>query len=710
MTLSRSLTRDLTLSSEAPLAFCLRLFLQSLQWTGQSSDFASVMGRDPRSLDLVDARNVLLRLGYNTRLLQINDFNDLKTTLLPALYVSPDDQPFVLQNGPDEGLQVVNASGVFPLDAIAPGGWILVLDDTELNQRSSFIEILLLRFSTKIRTLYLISFAIALLSLALPFYIRAVYNIAIPARSLSSTFWLLIGGAFVFTLDLNLRQWRVKLLSNLGGRLDVLFGLKLLQKFLGLDFRQLEMMGYGGFSSRSRNLESILAYAQGPLALALLDSPFVFLYLLAIWWLGGALVLVPLVIMVLSGVLIAFLSRYYSSAQELNITTGISLFQAQQELVRRFLEVRLSNLEWVWFQRLRGLSGQSTSTSLTINEQVGRLQVISSTASQLAGVITLGVGCWFAFQSQDPKVYGNLIAAMFLVWRVFTPFQYFMSALLRFEAVRRQYDQFDQFMRLKTGDRPTNLSTYEGFRFSGYIELTAVSCRLAYDSSLQLTRCSMRATPGEILALTGKSGSGKSVALRVIDQLYPVSSGSLLFDGKDHRQFSADAIQRNIAYVLPSPQFLPGTIWDNLVAMNPDARFEDVQRVCDQLELSAFIASFPDGYESIIDHQALYQIPIGIRRLLSLAQALIKDAPILLIDDITQGLTPDQFEVVAKVVPTLSQSHFTHQKRTVILSTDNAMLLDLADRICILDKGVTAFEGTQDELKQSLQKTSAMPG
>ena len=85
--LSRSLTRDLTLSSEAPLAFCLRLFLQSLQWTGQSADFASVMGRDPRNLDLVDARNVLLRLGYNTRLSQIKDFSDLKTTLLPGLYV-----------------------------------------------------------------------------------------------------------------------------------------------------------------------------------------------------------------------------------------------------------------------------------------------------------------------------------------------------------------------------------------------------------------------------------------------------------------------------------------------------------------------------------------------------------------------------------------------------------------------------------------------
>ena len=136
MTHTRSLTRDLTLSSEAPLAFCLRLFLQELQWTGQSSEFASVMGRDPRSLDLVDARNVLLRLGYNTRLTQLNDFNDLKTTLLPALYLAPDDQVYVLSSVSD-GIKVVNVNGVFLLEEIPRGAQKKMTDIQQMSLSSA---------------------------------------------------------------------------------------------------------------------------------------------------------------------------------------------------------------------------------------------------------------------------------------------------------------------------------------------------------------------------------------------------------------------------------------------------------------------------------------------------------------------------------------------------------------------------------------------
>ena len=710
MTESSLLTRDLTLSSEAPMAFCLRLLLQELRWTGQSRDFVSLFGRDPRSMDLVDARNILLRLGHNSKLVSLVSWERVRPSELPALYVSTDDQPYVITLSPSEHLVATNAHGRFDPDELPEPGWLLVLDDAGVSERASVLQTLLHRFSTKIRSLYLISAALAVLSLALPFYIRAIYNIAIPGRSFASVFWLLVGGVFVFTLDLNLRKWRVSLLSRLAGRLDVMFGLKLLQKFLHLDYRQLEVLGLSGFSSRSRNLDSMLAYAQGPLALALLDFPFIFLFLFAIYLISGPLVFVPLAVMVIGGVLVLFLSRYYSSAQEMNITTGIGLFQAQQELVRRFRQIRLSNLEWVWFQRLRGLSGQSTTSGLVINEQIGRLQIISTTASQLAGVLTLGVGVWFAFQSSDPKAMGNLIAAMFLVWRIFTPFQYLMSALLRFDSVKRQFGQVDQFLRLKSNERPDATTQLQAPKMAGYIELNSASCRLGSDSALQLTRVSLHVSPGEILALTGNSGSGKSVVLRVIDQLYPISSGSLLLDGKDHRQLSAEAIRSNVAYVLSTPQFLPGSIWQNLTAMNSDARFQDVAMVCQMLELHQFFESLPDGYHTTLTEDIIYGIPLGVRRLFSLAQALIKDSPILLIDDLSQGLTPTQFDLVVNLLPSLRRSCFRQQKRSVIVSTENKALLSLADRICILDKGVTAFEGTPEELQRKVQQSSPKPG
>ena len=94
---SRSmLLRDLTLSPEAPMAFCLRLLLQQMMWTGRSEELFELIGTDPRQMDLVDARNLLLRLGYGTRLQTLEAWNQLSPQLLPALYLSPDDVPYVL--------------------------------------------------------------------------------------------------------------------------------------------------------------------------------------------------------------------------------------------------------------------------------------------------------------------------------------------------------------------------------------------------------------------------------------------------------------------------------------------------------------------------------------------------------------------------------------------------------------------------------------
>lgn len=97
------------------------------------------------------------------------------------------------------------------------------------------------------------------------------------------------------------------------------------------------------------------------------------------------MVLIPLVLMGITAILVLVMSRYYGVAADLSLSSEIGIAQAQQELVSRFLEVKQSSLEWVWLQRLRGLSAQSTSSALTINRQLGRLQVVVSTASQLAG-------------------------------------------------------------------------------------------------------------------------------------------------------------------------------------------------------------------------------------------------------------------------------------------------------------------------------------
>lgn len=701
------LLRDLTLSAEAPMAFCVRLLLQQMMWTGRPDELFELIGSDPRQMDLVDARNLLLRLGYGSRIEGLESWNQLNPQLLPALYVGPDNLPYVLSRTSKGEMVAGNVNGRVELYSLPTGGRLVFLQDKGGTERVTLLQQILYRFTNRISVLYGISFLLALLAMTLPFYIRAIYNVSIPSTSVLSTFWIFLGVVLLFVLDWILRQWRTTLLSQLSGRLDALLGVNLVEKLFGLDYRQIETLGQHGLTNRLRNLDGLLAYLQGPLALACLDFPFVVIYLGAIALIAGPLVFVPLVLMVLSGLLVWLLSRYYTGASELNLATGIGITQAQQELVNRFLEVKLANVEWVWLQRLRGLSAQSTSSALTINRQVGRLQVLVSTTSQLASVLTLAIGVWFAYASdQGPAAMGNLIAAMFFVFRVFTPFQQLMNALLRFDSMRKQYGQLDQFFKLRSSNRSVG-ALVSAPRMRGSILLDSAACRLGSEGALAITRVSLSVAPGELLAITGNSGCGKSTVLRVVDQLYPLVSGTLLFDGKDYRQFSAEAIQRNIAYLMPQSELLPGTIWSNLTAMNPDATVNGVRKICATLGLLDFLDGLPDGFDTAVTDEVAYQLPNGVRRLMALAQALIKDTPILLIDDISQGLAPDQFQAVLDALPSLRRCNFSGQDRSIILATDNKLLLEKADRLCILDKGVTSFQGTAEELRARMKQTPA---
>ena len=711
MTLSRNgsessspaqLIRDLTLSPEAPLAFCLRLLLQQLMWMGRSEQLFELFGPDPRQMDLVEARNLLLRLGYGSTQERLQSWDQLQGYGLPALYLTPEQHPYVLSRDGQGLLLAANADGRVALADVPVGGSLVVFYEAPPSDRVALVQQVLYRFRHRISLLYGISFVLALLALVVPFYIRAVYNIVIPSENLFTGAWLFLGVLLLFGLDWTLRQWRSSQLAQLAARLDALLGVKLIEKTIGLDSNQTETLGTRSYRNRQRNLDALLVYLQGPLALALLDFPFVLLYLAAIALIAGPLVLIPLVLMGITAILVLVMSRYYGVAADLSLSSEIGIAQAQQELVSRFLEVKQSSLEWVWLQRLRGLSAQSTSSALTINRQLGRLQVVVSTASQLAGVLTLAFGVWLASNSEEgAAAMGTLIAAMFFVWRVFTPFQQLMNAMLRLSSMRKQFAQLDQFFKLRQSTRMAAESPHH--RLYGSVLLDSGTCRLGRDSSLALTRVSLSVEPGQILALTGKAGCGKSAVLRVIDQLYPLSNGSLLFDGVDYRQFSPDLIQSNIAFVMERSELLPGTVLSNLMAMNPDVTPPHVRSICERIGILDYLESLPDGLDTSLDEAFVYQLPHGVLRLFSLAQALIKDTPILLIDDLSQGLSPDQFQIFLEALPSFRVSFFSGHPRSVVIATDNRLLLEKVDQLCILDKGVTTFQGTPEELRQRLQ-------
>ena len=358
-------------------------------------------------------------------------------------------------------------------------------------------------------------------------------------------------------------------------------------------------------------------------------------------------------------------------------------------------------------QKLRGLSAESSASGLTLNRQVGRLQVIVNTTAQLGGVLTLGVGAWLAFMNPaNPAVMGNLIASMFFVWRIFSPFQQLMNALLRYSSMASQYQQINSFLKLRSSSQPgaENLN----LQLRGNLSMNAVAVRLGNDQTLALTRVSLSASPGQILAITGPAGCGKSTILKVIDQLYPVGNGTIMFDGKDYRQYNTEGLQRNISYMADTTELLPGSLWSNLTALNADATEAQVAQICAELGLQERLEKLSNGIFTMLDEELLFTLSIGTRKLILLAQAMIKDAPILLIDDISQGLNPEEFERLLTTITKLRRSSVTGKDRCVIIATENKSVLELVDRLCILDKGISVFEGTGKELQARMQPSLPM--
>lgn len=694
------LIRDQTLSVSAPIAFCIRKLLMEIRWKGDITELSDLITKDPSQLDIVDTRNILLSLGYSSKLERTTDISTVRKSFFPLIFLSSDNSPYVLFADQNDNIYAANPYGKFNLDEINCEGQFLVLEEAEKTRNSPLLKQIFYKFSRKISLLYFTSFLISLLALALPIYLRVVFNVIVPSQNYISAILLLFGTGLLFLLDHNIRRWRSTILKQMFGRLDTLIGVNIIKKFFDLDLAKIEAIGTFGYINKIRSLENVISFGESQLAPAILDFPFVVVYLLAIWIIAGNLALIPVILMSLLAVIILFLSRYYAGIQELNLSTGISIFQAQQEIVRRFLEIRLSRLEWVWFQNMRALSANSTTTSLSINQQISRLQILISASSQMAGVLTLSIGAWLSVTQTRDLSSGDLIASMFIVWRIFGSFQSLMSALLRSYITVKQYNQIQSFLLLPESSKKDQIESISSLIY-GSIKLESVTYRPP-GADYIIKKASFEFPMGSINALTGSEGGGKTTLLKIIAQLYPITSGKLTFDGIDYRQFGRVTIQKSISYVETEPKFLPGSLMYNLTISNPDIKPDKVISLCEELCILPFIDSLPDKFDTVIDQNSASVFPLGIRKMISLAQGLIKPASVLLVDDIGLGLTYEQFEKLTYLIPRFNYSDQTQKTRTVIICSNNNQILKAVDSICIIDKGISVFQGSEHDLRKNI--------
>ncbi|MBN4049287.1 ABC transporter ATP-binding protein/permease [Clostridium estertheticum] len=229
---------------------------------------------------------------------------------------------------------------------------------------------------------------------------------------------------------------------------------------------------------------------------------------------------------------------------------------------------------------------------------------------------------------------------------------------------------------------------------SGYVEFVDVSFSYPGAEQPAISNITFSAMPGEITAIIGGTGSGKSTLVNLIPRFYDASSGSVLVDGVDVREMSQESLRSKIGFVPQNTVLFSGTIADNIKFGKDSATAEEIQHAATVAQATEFVNGMKDGYEHVIA-QGGTNVSGGQKQRLSIARALIRQPEIYIFDDSFSAL---DFKTDAKLRAALKKE--TAKSTVLIIAQRVATVMD-ADRIIVLDDGKIAGMGTHKELLTS---------
>jgi subfamily B ATP-binding cassette protein MsbA len=325
------------------------------------------------------------------------------------------------------------------------------------------------------------------------------------------------------------------------------------------------------------------------------------------------------------------------------------------------------------------------------------------------------------------EVLGVIVVALFLVYaraKVMTPglFLAFIVALIKlYDPVRRVSGINNSFQQaFGASDRIFEIMSLEPEVETGGAALPAFADRIDFEGvgfayhprEPVLKDVSLTVGKGEVLAVVGPSGAGKSTLVNLIPRFHDVTEGRLLIDGRDVREFDLRSLRKSVAIVTQDVILFNDTIRANIAYGDPQASNEAVLRAARAALVDDFVAALPDGYDTRIAERGL-RLSGGERQRISIARALLKDAPILILDEATSSLDSESEVSVQQALQNLMEG------RTTIVIAHRLSTIRHADRIVVLESGRVKEIGTHEELLLrrglyarllSLQETASTSG
>jgi len=537
------------------------------------------------------------------------------------------------------------------------------------------------------------AFIINLFAVAMPLFVMNVYDRVVPNNALETLWVLTIGVFIVLFFEMILRTMRGYFVDLAGSRIDVELSAHIMERVLGMRM-EARPASAGSLAATMKAFESVRDFISSATVTAFVDLPFALLFIIVIGWIAWPLVLPFIVGLV---VLVVYSMAVQGKMHDLAQTSYRAGAQRSATLVEGLVGV----------ETLKAMGAEASvqhkwETSTALLARVGtQLRLLSASSThgatwiiQLVSLIVMLIGVHMIGQGELSV--GGLVACYMLSARAMSPIGRIAGLLVQYHTAATSLESADSLMNREC-ERPLGANFISRKNLNGEIEFRDVVFNYPAQEISALNGVSFRIKAGEHVAIIGRVGSGKTTLEKLILGLYRPASGAVMIDGIDVRQLDPAELRRHIGYVPQDLVLFYGSMRENITFGKTHAEDAEVLRAAAVAGLSDFINTHPQGFDLMVSERG-ESLSGGQRQSVAIARAVIHDPPILLLDEPTASMDHTSEEEIKRNLKDFSQG------KTMLVITHRTPLLDLIDRIIVIDGGRVVADGPKAQVMEALRQ------
>lgn len=536
------------------------------------------------------------------------------------------------------------------------------------------------------------SFLVNLFVLILPLYMRNVFDRVIPNTALDTLWVLTYGVVAVFILEAFLKFLRSYFMEIAAKKSDIVMSSKIFEHVM--DMKLSEQIGsVGAFSSDLKQYENIRNFLTSTVVTTLIDLPFSILFLLVVYWVAGDVVYIPLVTILLIVIYALVIkgpirNSIRNSNQAAAVKNSILL-----ESLNALETIKAFNYSSVMQWKLEEATGNIAQRGLRSRVLNGSIATVTAFLIRVQTVAVIVASVYLIHEGLLST--GGLLVAYILSSRAVNPIGKLVVLILQFNKARAGFKAIEKVMGSAV-EHPTEKEFISARHLKGKVEFVNVDFAYPESAKNALHDVSFTITPGEHVAIMGEMGSGKTTIINLLMGFYAPKEGMILIDDVEMDQYAPAELRKKIAFMPQEVVLLQGTIKENIALKHPGIDSHEIVEAARLSGALRYINLNPDGFNMKIKEKG-QNISGGQRQSIGIARALIDDFSMVLFDEPTSHLDEESERIAILGIAQKIKG------KTALFVTHKDAVLELVDRIILLEKGEVVLDGTKEEVLAHMQ-------